>query len=238
MNEEKIDDYLNLKGKEYSIMCIKMNSPNTFKKKDSETELFQIHLFDQVTERSVLIAVRKGEEIESKRVELEKLPYVHKDIEHSCIKLRTKKQKIFIYCTNSKSVNTDPFIFKKYIEKLYNSKIAKDDTFIALGFFNMAGIYWESKNGFTFRPIDYGSATKNKKDTYHFLKKMDELGLLQLCNIRNKQNNVLDLVYTNRSDICKLYPDKHSDEKVNSFWLEIELLNHKNVRKTNKLHTK
>lgn len=227
MKKNEIDKYLKSKGEEFSIICIIMTPKKrrkTNKKFEEEkkiiTTLFKIYYLNKETQdRDVLMAVRRKDKIiESKRFlekkELEGFPHLN-----GCIELRTAMQRIYIYCTH----NTHPFIYKKYIDKLY-SKIAKDGIFIVLGLFNLVGIDWE-KNESSFCPIDYGSAKKNRKHTKYFLKKMDDLDLSQLWN---GENNALDLVYTNRSDICKLKQDKNSDE-VKSFWLEIELSNH--VRK-------
>lgn len=151
------------------------------------------------------------------------------NLEAVCIKISLPKGFLFIYSayiqpSSSSTVYDDHFTAIKSIQ------YSKSDQILITGDFNLATCKWQpNDDGFDYIPIIGESESRNATTARKFTSAMLENDLFQICNIPNKSNNVLDLIYTNipeislaeKADIL-LIPDSISDKAHNQIMCTIE----------------
>lgn len=81
--------------------------------------------------------------------------------------------------------------------------VTNSDTLLILGDFNLNGVEWyENDDGFDYVPVIGDSMSVRSIIARELTSEMADLGLFQMSTFANTSGNVLDLVYTDSSELC------------------------------------
>lgn len=126
----------------------------------------------------------------------EKIDYVDKSIEFVSVKINLVKYSLFLCCVYiAPQLPIDIYI--KYVTafSFITKLMKKNDKIIIVGDFNIPNVIWQISDSYSYIPLD--GCTKSQE----FFKLIFDLGLNQFNYLHNISNNVLDLVFSDYSDM-------------------------------------
>ncbi len=155
--------------------------------------------------------------IKSRQITTFSVPDIDPMSEFLVVEICVKPQPLIIYLCYLNEFGIEPALnhyrrIKEIIEKYRTHRI------LVLGDFNLHDIFWISDDDDerVFLPqLPHGSQGTNgiNRSSYNitsmeFLNKMSSLPLMQICNLRNKYSNVLDLAFVNEPNDFSISQDK------------------------------
>lgn len=160
-------------------------------------DTFNVHRKDRVHKRGggVLIALNNvifsSDEIE--------VPGAI-DLEYVCIKAKAAQQNIYIYCAYIPP-NSPATLYQRHLETISSISIAAEDNIIIVGDFNLPNIQWISDDDCDNIQIP---SVYDPQSSAEFITGLMSIGLHQINSIRNKNNRLLDLIFTNDFINCSI----------------------------------
>lgn len=123
------------------------------------------------------------------------------DLEAVCVKVSLSESILFIYCLYIQP-SADQTTYDKHLKAINSIRCGKKDQMIILGDWNMPECKWTSnEDGFDLIPILGESQSERVVIARKVTSRMLENEFFQICNLQNKSNNILDLVYTNMPEL-------------------------------------
>lgn len=162
----------------------------------------------------VLIAVRSNIRSE------EYMTDATMDLEAICVKITLSTGTMFIYALYIQPTASID-IYREHVNaiKSVQSTISSSDNFIIFGDFNLNTVNWcENDGGFDYVPLIGDSQSVKSIIAGEITSTMLQNGFFQMTNLRNKSNNVLDLIFTNSPELTvvtkadfRMIPEHKSD---------------------------
>lgn len=144
----------------------------------------------------VLIAMKKELDCEEYRIA------EMTDLESVCVKINLGKSVLIVYALYiqpSASIET----YKKHLVAVNQIQRSASDIIVIAGDWNMPDISWKlNDSGFDFVPLIGESQSEKALIAKHVTEFMMENEFFQICNLSNKKNNTLDLIYVNMPELC------------------------------------
>lgn len=136
----------------------------------------------------VLIAL-KNELLSSEQIDISDA----EDLEYVCIKAKAKSHNIYIYCAYIPP-NSSAEIYLKHLAAIHSIAMDPEDVLIIVGDYNLPHVQWTTDDA------DHGALIPTAFDSStasDFINGLLGMGVHQVNSIRNANNRLLDLLFTN-----------------------------------------
>lgn len=130
-------------------------------------------------------------------------------LEYVCVEILDSEKPIWLYCVYIPESTKE--LYKDHFDAIRSIQMTGKDILI-VGDFNLRLIVWNTTDEVTYEPeyrcerFNLRSGNEIKFDELNKLHTdlQTEFGVCQLCGAKNKKENVLDLVYSNKKDDIKI----------------------------------
>lgn len=171
------------------------------------------------------VALLVHEQFESSKIEIINDP----DCESVCVKIALRPRSLVIYLAYVNDSTRLDILLKHWELVRQITLMESECRIVVIGDFNLHNVVWNSDESETFYlPQDIASHTVSGyfQTASEFLRKMHELPMFQLSNLKNISSNVLDLVFVNGTGdmhVCKAPAAITLNTEIDHFHVPIEL---------------
>lgn len=122
-------------------------------------------------------------------------------LEAVCVKVNLSDCALFVYCLYVQP-SAPHEIYEKHLNAIDNIERNHNDIILILGDWNLPIINWiPNDESCDFLPVIGESQSEEAIEARRVTEFMLERGLLQVCDLKNKSQNVLDLIFTNMPEL-------------------------------------
>lgn len=124
------------------------------------------------------------------------------NLEAVCVKINMTNGSLFVYCLYIQPSSSIE-VYKQHLNAISKIEKSTNDILAVFGDWNMPDICWKmNDSGFDFIPIIGESKSERAVIAKYVTEFMNENDLFQICDLKNKCENTLDLIYINMPELA------------------------------------